>query len=121
MTQGDSKLTMMHTEQETITIKQEIVMETIIHELDIDKMGSKHGDMTVWGGGDNLQGTEGPDGYKDTSEETNNNRHRDETNFTQDTSDKRQRQTWQHREARIQGGLQGQNFTQQHSKHKILR
>lgn len=51
MTQGDSKLTMMHTEQETITIKQEIVMETIIHELDIDKMGSKHGDMTVWGGG----------------------------------------------------------------------
>lgn len=64
MAQGDSKLTMMHTEQETITIKQEIVMETIIHELDIDKMGSKHGDMTVWGGGDNLQGTEGPDGYK---------------------------------------------------------
>lgn len=50
MTQGDSKLTMMHTEQETITIKQEIVMETIIHELDIDKMGSKHGDMTVGGG-----------------------------------------------------------------------
>lgn len=47
MTQRDAKLTMMHTDQETITIKQEIGIETMTHEL--DKMGSKHGDMTACG------------------------------------------------------------------------